>query len=319
MNIPRSDSPFEAFLQTYMKKGERFVPARLQAALALLERLRQEPSLALDEHLSQSGSAGIKGHETFGAKALERLKLQRINKNHGRRSSNLSAWGQDLLNPVAALGFANASPEIRSEIINKAQEIIAVPLRTIIEQDPLEARLRERTAEAVISDLLQAAEEKGKSGEVAQYLVGAKLALRFNRDIRVYPANKSDRTSHFDAAPRLGDFEIENAVVEVAVGLPDEKHLGQIAEIQEKSETEVWLLTRADRVETWQKELKKDERVDIKRVVVTSVEAFVGQNITELAGFSAKGKADRLRSLFDLYNSRWVAAVGTPGIRIQVK
>jgi hypothetical protein len=54
-------------------------------------------------------------------------------------------------------------------------------------------------------------------------------------------------------------------------------------------------------------------------VVVTSVEAFVGQNITELGEFSAKGKADRLRALFDLYNERWVARVGTPGIRIVAK
>jgi hypothetical protein len=307
------------FLQTQAKKGGRFVPARLQAALALLERLRDFPSLALSDHLSQSGSAGIQGHETFGDKALQRLHLQPINKNHGRRSSNLPGWGQELLTAVAALGFANATPEVRSQIINEAQEIFAAPLRAIIEENPLEVRLRERTAEVVVSDLLLAAEEKGKSGDVAQYLVGAKLALRFNREIPVYPANKSDRTSHFDPAPRLGDFEIENAVIEVAVGLPDDKHLQQIAEIQEKSDAEVWLLTRADRVETWQKEIKKDKGVNTRRVVVTSIEAFIGQNITELGEFSAKGKIERLKALFDLYNTRWVAKVGTPGIRILAK
>lgn len=186
-------------------------------------------------------------------------------------------------------------------------------------EKPLEVRLRERTAEAVISELLMAAEQKGKSGDVAQYLVGAKLALRFNREIPVYPANKSDRTSHFDKVPRLGDFEIENAVIEVAVGLPDDKHLQQIAEIQEKSHAEVWLLTRADRVETWQRELKKERRVKPKKVVVASVEAFVGQNVTELGEFSTKGKFEMLRALFEIYNTRWVARVGPPGIRIQAK
>jgi hypothetical protein len=285
----------------------------------LLERLRDFPSLALSEHLSQSGSAGIQGHETFGAKALERLHLQPINKNHGRRSSNLPGWGQDLLNAVAGMDFANASSEVRNQIITASQEVFASALRAIIEQDPLEARLRGRTAEVVISELLAAAEDKGKSGEVAQYLVGAKLALRFNRHIPVYPANKSDRTSHYDPAPRLGDFEVENTVIEVAVGLPDDKHFQQIAEILEKSDAEVWLLTRAERVETWQRELKKEEGMETKRVVVTSVESFVGQNVTELGEFSAKGKADRLKALFDLYNDRWVAKVGTPGIRILVK
>jgi hypothetical protein len=319
MSIPVKNAALDSFLQTQMKKGDRFVAARLQAALALLERLRDFPSLSLSAHLSQSGSAGIQAHETYGDKALERLHLQPINKNHGRRSSNLPGWGQELLNAVAASGFASATPEVRSEILNEMQAIFAVPLRAILEENPLEVRLRERTAEAVISELLEAAEAKGKSGDVAQYLVGAKLAMRFNRTIPVYPANKSDRTSCFDPAPRLGDFEVENAVIEVAVGLPDDKHLQQIAEIQEKSDAEVWLLTRADRVETWQRELKKEEGVETKRVVVTSVEAFVGQNITELGEFSTKGKIDRLRDLFDLYNKRWVAKVGTPGIRIQAK
>lgn len=309
----------DVFLQEHTKKGDRFVPARLQAALALLERLRQYPSLKLTEHLSQSGSAGLQGHETYGDKALERLRLQPINKNHGRRSSNLPGWGQQLLDAIAAQGFGGATAEARNRILDGAQQVFAAPLRAIIEENPLEVRVRDRTAEATVRELLLAAEQKGKSGDVAQYLVGAKLALRLNRQIPVYPANKSDRTSHFDPAPRLGDFEIENAVIEVAVGLPDEKHLRQVAEIQDKSDAEVWLLTRADRVETWRRELGNTEDVEIKRVVVTSVESFVGQNITELGQFSAKGKAEQLKALFDLYNTRWVAKVGTPGIRIQAK
>ena len=56
-----------------------------------------------------------------------------------------------------------------------------------------------------------------------------------------------------------------------------------------------------------------------KRQVVNSVESFVGQNITELAGFSAVGKVSQLKELFELYNTRWIAKVGTPGIRIIVK
>jgi hypothetical protein len=54
-------------------------------------------------------------------------------------------------------------------------------------------------------------------------------------------------------------------------------------------------------------------------VVVTSVEAFVGQNITELAEFSTKGKATQFQALFDIYNTLWVEKVGTPGIRIVLK
>lgn len=305
-------------LHKHMKKARRFVPARLQAALALTERLRDVPSLAVGDHQYAPGSASLQLHVTYGDRAHQRLKLSPVLQNHGGMSSNLPEWGQALLDAVATSGFSGVAPEVRSQIIDEAQAAIAAPLRRIIEC-PLEVRLRDRTAEAVVSELLRAAEEKGKSGDVAQYLVGAKLALRFNREIPVYPANKSDRTSHFDPDPRLGDFEIENAVIEVALGLPDDKHLQQIAEILENSDAEVWLLTRADRVSTWQNEIKAKKSIKTNRVVVTSVEAFVGQNITELGEFSSKGKADRLRALFDLYNERWVAKVGTPGIRIVAK
>ena len=105
----------------------------------------------------------------------------------------------------------------------------------------------------------------------------------------------------------------------MAVGFPDEKHISQVAAILDEADLEVWLLTRSDRVVTWQSELEKVGGLDSKRVVVTSVEAFVGQNITELGGFSTKGKGESLRTLFEIYNTEWVGKVGTPGIRIECK
>lgn len=301
------------------KQGGRYIPARLQAGLSILERLREHPSLSLVSHLVARDRSSIHSQEVFGNRVHKRLKIDPISKNHGKRSSCLPEWGQDLLDEIAAAGFAEASPEERDHIISDAQAVLAKPLRDLIEQEPLEARIKGRSAEAVVHEVLLQAEQKGKSGEVAQYLVGAKLALRLNRDIPIYPANKSDRKSLFDKSARLGDFEIENAVIEVAVGLPDEKHLEQVAVILEDSDAEIWLLTRADRVATWANEVKSNDELDSKRIVVTSVEAFVGQNITELAEFSTKGKAAQLASLFDLYNSQWVAQVGTPGIRVVVK
>ena len=160
-------------------------------------------------------------------------------------------------------GFAEASPEARSNQIDDAQAVFVSPLRSILEQEPLEVRVRGRSAEAIIHDVLKQAEEKGKSGDVAQYLVGAKLALRLKRDIPVYPANKADRKSRSDCEPRLGDFEIENATLEVAIGLPDDKHVQQVIDALEDSDSEVWLLTREDRVPTWKNELSKSEGSDM--------------------------------------------------------
>jgi hypothetical protein len=308
----------ESFLKQHMQQGGRFIAARLQAAMALLERLREAPALTLDAH-KKPNSSGLDSHEKYGDRVHERLSLEPINKNHGRRSSNVGGWGQELLDRLKDAGFESAGPQGKAALIESIQNDFGEILRGILEQEPLEARTKGRSAEAVIREILKQAEAKGKSGDVAQYLVGAKLMLRLKREIPVVPSNKGDRKSRSDLKARTGDFEMENATIEVAVGLPDDKHLAQVAEALEDHDLEVWLLTRCDRVATWKIELEEFEGVDMRRVIVTSVESFVGQNISELGDFSAKGKIEQLNELFALYNGRWVAQVGTPGIRIITK
>ena len=93
-----------------MKDGSRFVPARLQTALALLERLREKPSLILRDHLARSGS-GLKSHEHFGRLAHERLNLESIGKTYGRRSNDIQVWGQVFLDLLKDARFAEARPK----------------------------------------------------------------------------------------------------------------------------------------------------------------------------------------------------------------
>ena len=306
------------FLDANMRQGDRYVPGRVQAAMALLEKLRETPTLLLNSH-KKPNSSGLVSHEKYGDRVHERLDLVAINKNHGRRSSDVGGWGQELLNLVGAAGFENATAEVRAKLIDAAENTLGAILRKILDEEPLEARPKGRSAEAVIREILVQAEAKGKSGEVAQYLIAAKLQLRLNREIPVFGYNKGDRKSRSDLNARTGDFEIANAIIEVAMGLPDDKHLAQVAEALEDADLEAWLLTRHDRVATWRNEIEKFEGIDIKRVVVSAVESFVGQNISEMGDFSTKGKADRLFELFKLYNERWVRPLGTPGIRINLK
>ncbi|MDB5295028.1 MAG: hypothetical protein JWO31_1011, partial [Phycisphaerales bacterium] len=220
---------------------------------------------------------------------------------------------------LGAAGFESGDGAANGRLLDDAQGTLGSILRSILNEEPLEARPKGRTAEAVVREVLMQADAKGKAGEVAQYLVGAKLQLRLNREIPVLGYNKGDRRSRSDLKARTGDFEVENATIEVAVGLPDDKHLAQVAEALEDTDLEVWLLTRHDRVATWRNELEEFEGIDMKRVIVSGVESFVGQNVSEMGGFSTKGKAVKLAELFDLYNERWVAKVGTPGIRVVVK
>jgi hypothetical protein len=303
------------FMNNFMRDGERYVPARLQSALALLERLRVCASLDLADHAAK-GSSGLTSHESFGRKAHERWDIEPINKNHGRRSSHLHEWGQALLDMLATTDFSSKSEKRQAELINKAQEPFVDELKRILEQDPLIVSIRGRTVEHVIREVLRQAQAKRKAGDVAQYLVGAKLCLRLGRDIPANPVNKSDRKSWQDGDARAGDFEIENAVIEVAVGLPDPKHIQQIAEILRNSSCEVWLLTSADRVTFWRAELDRYEGMPTSRLVVSAVESFVGQNITEMGDFSDDGKVEKLEALFAIYNEKWVKGLTTPGIQI---
>lgn len=306
------------FIEKHMRKGGRYVPARLQAAIALLERLREAPALRLEDH-KKPNSAGLESHETMGARAHQRMGLEILNKTHGRRSSDIGGWGQALLDRLKAAGFEKLAPKKRSAIIDDFQSSFASVIRGILEQDPLEVQVRGRSAEAVIGEILKQAEAKGKAGDIAQYLVGAKLMIRLNIEIPVVGSNRGDRKSRLDPGARRGDFEIENAIIEVAVGPPDEKHITQVSEALEDTDLEVWLLTRQDRVDPWRREIKEVDGVDFRRVVVTSVESFVGQNMSEMGGFSNKGRISKLRELFEVYNDRWIARVGTPGLRIIVK
>ena len=309
------------FIETFMRKGAKsaqLTPARLQAALALLERVRKHRSCNLNDHLASKGSSGLEAHETYGGIAIVRFKLEALNKNHGRRSSNLQDWGQQLLDFLVSAGFEQLSESKQSQLIDAAQQPFALAMHRLIEQDPLQARIRGRSAVAVVREILDQAEEKGRAGDVAQYLVGAKLMLRLGVEIPVHPANKGDRKSRSDSAPRLGDYEVGDAIIEVALGLPDDKHIRQVEDALDDPNKEVWLLTKSERVESWVKELGHIEPMALRRVVIDSVEGFVGQNIAELSGFQGKSKSVKLKELFDLYNDRWIGQVGFYGIRILI-
>lgn len=310
---------WNSFIDEHLSKGALPVPARLQTALALLESLRENSSLMLADHLASAGSAGLIGHETLGKRAHERWNLQPLSRTHGRRSSHLPQWGQLLLDVLLADGFDPKNPAHTTALLDGAQKCIADRLRSLSESDPILVHVRNRSVPSIIGEVLRLAEVKGKSGDVAQYLVGAKLEARFGIELPLFPVNKADHTVRGSTESRRGDFEIGNSVIEVALGPPDDKHLEQIADAVESRETEFWLLTRSDRVPAWLNEVARREGLDKQRVVVTSVEKFVGQNISEMGRFETAATHEQLLKLFDYYNERWVKNLGTPGIRIQIR
>ncbi len=170
----------------------------------------------------------------------------------------------------------------------------------------LESELRRRSVEATLHDLLLAAGGLGCCAELARGLVCAVLAQIFKREI-------------FASSTLPEEFHVNDAVIKVVVDPLNHRHYEELKQRVASSKKEVWLLTCNDLTIGWRDAVGGNTEIQRGRVVVRSIESFVGQNIMELAGFSAAGKVSQLKELFDLYNNRWIAKVGTPGIRVIVK
>jgi hypothetical protein len=203
--------------------------------------------------------------------------------------------------------------------VDEVQRFVAGLLREVAESEPLVARLHARSCEAVIADILDQAAERNAVGRVAQYLVGAKLMLRFPHEpIPVRGANEGNRRGHADSSTRAADFEIGNAAIEVAMGTPDDSHMNQIAQALEESSREFWLLVRANRLVSWNVEREQIARPLVGRLVITPIETFVGQNVSELGVFRAEGRERQMRELFRIYNENWIATLENPSLSIAI-
>ncbi len=165
---------------------------------------------------------------------------------------------------------------------------------------------RGRSVEATIQQLLTMADRRGCCNAVACGLVGAELVRRFKREIP-------------DASVLNGEFIINDAIIKVVMEPLNQRHYDEVQEKVAESKRAVWLLTRNDRAIGWRDAVRGgiDARGD--QVIVMSMESFVCQGVTVHADFSTAGKVAQLKELFDLYSNRWVAKLGTPGIRIVMK
>jgi hypothetical protein len=272
--------------------------------------LREHPSYLLADH-TVKGGASIIAHETVAQAAIHRFAINAENKTHGRRSSNLPEWGQPLLDAARQA----AQSQARDAAIDAPQARFADSLRALTQQQPLRARIEGRSAEAVIADLLDQADERDRAGAVAQYLVGAKLQIRFPGE--VIPVRHFNQR---DDDTRAADFQLRDTALEVALGTPDLKHIRQVERILDETKLEVWLLVRAHRLLAWRSELDRAVNAILRqRPVLTPVESFVGQNVTELGSFAQSGKSEQLRTLIDTYNARWVQPLGPATLRVEVR
>ena len=275
------------------------IPAKgtLAGALVILDRLQEDFDLSIEAHTAKGGSQISGAGRAAVTSILERFGETRpFSQEGGRTNRGLRGEIKRLLDAVAGAGLDQLPETSRNEVLKELQDILVQKVREYHDLQRLEVSYEpSKSTWQFICELLDAARESGKDGPVAQYLVGAKLQLRFPQ-IKI--SNESFSTADSQLG-RFGDFHIANTVFHVTVSpalLVYEKCRRNL-----KEGLQVYLLVRdKDVVGTKQ----NAENTAAGQITVESIEAFVSQNLDELAAFSNQGRATELKQLLAMYNSR---------------
>jgi len=174
---------------------------------------------------------------------------------------------------------------------------------------PLPARMRElfsrerikfkytteKTTSYLIGDILEAARASGKEGPVAQYLVGAKLQLRFPK---ISISNDSYSAADTQAG-RHGDFTVQDTAFHVTVAPTTGVFEKCVANLNQGKCA--FLLVPARSVEGAR---QNADTAASGRIDVAAIESFVGFNVNEISTFGKGASAKALAKLLDIYNKR---------------
>jgi hypothetical protein len=167
----------------------------------------------------------------------------------------------------------------------------------------------ELTAWSIVRNLLELADVNRKRGPVAEYLVGAKLALRFPK--------LSIRNSSYSAADEQvgeqGDFYVGNTAFHVTVAYAPALLAKCLANLE--AGFRVYLLVPEDVADKVRYEV--ENRVQ-GRITVGSIEGFVSQNIEELSCFDGNKLKHGLRRLLEMYNERVGEVETDASLRISI-
>lgn len=159
----------------------------------------------------------------------------------------------------------------------------------------------EKTTTHLISDILEAARDSGKEGPVAQYLVGAKLQLRFP-DVLV--SNES-YSSADEQTGRDGDFLLGDTEFHVTVAPMTGVYEKCLSNLNHGKRAFLLVPTRSVEGARQLANNAASGRID-----VAAIESFVGFNVDEISIFGKGASAKALYNLLDIYNTR-VKAVET--------
>lgn len=269
----------------------------IAVALVLLERLQTTFDLRLDAHLA-SGGAQIQGASGAAVrKILARFGETRPFVSEGGRTNRGSPTiAAELLSAIDRSKMGKLTANQRVEILQSLQNALVVKVQEFHNRERLKPLFRQtQSVRQFIFDLLAQAKETGKWGPVAQYVVGAKLQIRFP-DIQI---RNECYSAADDQSGHPGDFVVNDTSFHVTVH-PTPGHFDK-CQRNIRDGLRVYLLVPEGSLAGTR---QNAELIDPGRIAVESIESFVGQNVEELSEFSHNGLLRGLRHLLQTYNAR---------------
>ncbi|MDE2841105.1 MAG: DUF4928 family protein [Chloroflexota bacterium] len=273
----------------------------IAAALVVLEHLRGDYDLDIDAHTARGG-AQVRGL-TPGrvAEILTRFGEERHFLREGGRT-NRGARGA-----VASL-LKRLSPLALEKISKSERGCVLEALQGYLVERVVEYFNRQRLAPSydlasstwhAIHEILAKAKEAGKSGAVAQHLVGAKLQLRFpDFEVENNPSSAAD-----EQTGRAGDFQIKDTAFHVTVA-PSRDNLFERVKENIRQGLRVYVVVPEERVEAARGYAEDQLPIQYSQITVSALEAFVAQNIDELSMYSHGKLHKGFRALLETYNQR---------------
>lgn len=269
----------------------------IAATLVLLERLQEDYDLHFDNHVA-GGGAQIKGASGAAVAAILKKfdETRPFAKEGGRTNRGSQGDIRPLFKDLAGLGLENLSLTERNKVLTSFQAFLVDRVRDFHNRQKIKLVYDSRLSTwELIKHLMAEAVKEGKSGYVAQHLVGAKLQLRFP-DIPI--SNESASTAD-QPTNRQGDFIVGDTIFHVT--------MAPMQPVFEKCKRNIADGLKAYMIVPDAKlaaARQMEEQFCRGQVGVESIESFVSQNIEEISAFQSDRLKNSLTRLIEIYNER---------------
>ena len=269
----------------------------IAGGLVILENLRANFDLDINTHKAPGSDQLRNASRSTVQRVLLRYGEERVLlKEGGRTNRGLMKNLSPLLDALGNAGIQDLPRGDREQALGIMQEFLTQKAIEKFNAAKLSFDYqKEMTSREIVRKILQSARERNKAGEVAEYLVGAKLSLRFpTYEIRNSAASAADEQSD-----ESGDFQINDCIFHVTVA-PNIGHYEK-CERNLANGLRVYLLVPDDILAGTRQNV---EITMTNRISVEAIESFVSQNIEEMSDFSGKQVPLHLRRLLETYNKR---------------